>query len=386
MKEKKSGSWAVAFSVASVWFGTHVGSGFATGTQGLSFFAQYGWTALLFPTLSMLVVVAVHYIGMHGAIYNGLTVNRQWANWLYHPYEKVFGVCYDVVAQLCGLLAVAACLAGCGTLCQKMFGLPYMVGVLIFAAVLVLTALFGFQLITRVSSGLTILLVACLLIVLVLGISHNSANLSNILSERVIFEGQTTSGAISKMIMYACFQASTVGAMVSVNGSYKTSGDIKRYAVIGFILNTVMLTLSCLTVLSGMPEANNALPILTVCQSLNMPWVTVIYQIVLMLAYLSTGVTITYGNTKRFSLLVSRLRKTSIENVDALPTKTKAPIAVIYIVVNIIVAQVGLLPLINKGYSYMGIISLFFYVIPSFTIGVYKMRRDRKRCEAEHAE
>ena len=31
----KSATWAAAFSVASVWFGTHVGGGFATGNQAI---------------------------------------------------------------------------------------------------------------------------------------------------------------------------------------------------------------------------------------------------------------------------------------------------------------------------------------------------------------
>ena len=44
------GTWAAAFTVASVWFGTHVGGGFASGNQVVSYFAQYGmWAAVLPP-------------------------------------------------------------------------------------------------------------------------------------------------------------------------------------------------------------------------------------------------------------------------------------------------------------------------------------------------
>ena len=35
--------WGTAFSVASVWFGTHVGGGFATGNQAIQYYVQYGW-------------------------------------------------------------------------------------------------------------------------------------------------------------------------------------------------------------------------------------------------------------------------------------------------------------------------------------------------------
>lgn len=370
---KKHIGWVGVFGIASVWFGTHVGSGFATGTQGLSFFAQYGWTALIFPAISMLIVVAVHYIGMHAAIYNDLTVGRHWANWMWHPYEKIFGKIFEVISFLCGLLAVAACLAGAGTLLQGMFGMPYMLGVLLIAAILIVVAMYGYQVINAVSGVLAVLMIVFLLIIFGLGMSHNADNLSNILSNRVMFEGQSYGGALFKMIMYACFQATTVSSLVAINGSYHTSWDIKRYAVLGFIMNAVMLTLSCLTVLSGMPETNNELPILTVCTEIGFPWLTLIYQIILFLAFLSTGVTITFGLTKRYALLFKKPENMMVR---------KLMVAIVFIIINILVAQLGLLPIINKGYTYMGFISLVLYVIPSFTIGIYKMRRDRKRIES----
>ena len=40
--KKLKSSWAAAFTVASVWFGTHVGAGFATGNQVVNYFVQYG--------------------------------------------------------------------------------------------------------------------------------------------------------------------------------------------------------------------------------------------------------------------------------------------------------------------------------------------------------
>lgn len=370
MDNKKNIGWAGVFGVASVWFGTHVGSGFATGTQGLTFFAQYGWTALIMPALSMLIVVGIHYIGMNAAIYNNCTVGRQWANWLFHPYDRVFGKVFECIAFLTGVLAVAACLAGAGTLLNGILGLPYMLGVILVGAVLVVVAMYGYKVISAVSGVLAILMIVFLLIIFGMGMSHNAENLGTILSNRVMFDGQSVGGAFFKMIMYACFQATTVSSMVAVNGSYRTSWDIKRYAIIGFIMNAVMLTLSCLTVLSGMPATANELPILTVCKSLETPWLTLVYQVILLLAFLSTGVTVTFGLTKRYAMLLPK-------KIDE--KKRKLGCAIAFIIVNILVAQLGLLPIINKGYTYMGFISMVMYVIPSFTVGVWKLRRDKLR-------
>ena len=46
------GTWAAAFTVGSVWFGTHVGGGFASGNQVVSYFAQYGMWAAVHSALS----------------------------------------------------------------------------------------------------------------------------------------------------------------------------------------------------------------------------------------------------------------------------------------------------------------------------------------------
>ena len=62
--KKLKSSWAAAFTVASVWFGTHVGAGFATGNQVVNYFVQYGWTAAIFPLLAMGILAVVMYIMM----------------------------------------------------------------------------------------------------------------------------------------------------------------------------------------------------------------------------------------------------------------------------------------------------------------------------------
>ena len=69
--KKLKSSWAAAFTVASVWFGTHVGAGFATGNQVVNYFVQYGWTAAIFPLLAMGILAVVMYIMMKFAKLSG---------------------------------------------------------------------------------------------------------------------------------------------------------------------------------------------------------------------------------------------------------------------------------------------------------------------------
>ena len=48
MKDKKKIQFGTTFGVAAVWFGAHVGGGFATGNQSRAFFVRFGYLLVLF--------------------------------------------------------------------------------------------------------------------------------------------------------------------------------------------------------------------------------------------------------------------------------------------------------------------------------------------------
>lgn len=47
--------------VASVWLGSHVGPGFATGAFSVRWYVKYGWVGLVTPLLAMLLTGGVMY-------------------------------------------------------------------------------------------------------------------------------------------------------------------------------------------------------------------------------------------------------------------------------------------------------------------------------------
>ena len=94
------GTLAAGFSVASVWFGTHVGAGFATGNQVLQYYVGYGWTAVIFPLISMGILAYVIYVIMKFARLRGLdnyadTFRELWSP---HPWLSVtFEIFYIII-------------------------------------------------------------------------------------------------------------------------------------------------------------------------------------------------------------------------------------------------------------------------------------------------
>ena len=84
-------SWAYAFTIASMWFGTHVGAGFATGNQVVGYFSKYGVIASLFPILAMGILAYVMYIYMSYAKCKGFTSYKDVFKSVYpKPWMEVF--------------------------------------------------------------------------------------------------------------------------------------------------------------------------------------------------------------------------------------------------------------------------------------------------------
>lgn len=116
-------SWAAAFTVASVWFGTHVGGGFASGNQVIQYFSQYGWTAAIFPLLTMGLLAYVIYIITSYAKLSGYNNYKDtFANLYPNPkMEILFEIFYIVII----LAAVASAVAGAGEVMANFLGIPY---------------------------------------------------------------------------------------------------------------------------------------------------------------------------------------------------------------------------------------------------------------------
>ena len=148
--KKLKSSWAAAFTVASVWFGTHVGAGFATGNQVVNYFVQYGWTAAIFPLLAMGILAVVMYIMMKFAKLNGFDNYKDTYRALYpKPWMEIF---FEIFYIIIILAAVASCVDGAGGIVKSLIDLPDIICILVIIALLILLSIFGVVLIIKAST------------------------------------------------------------------------------------------------------------------------------------------------------------------------------------------------------------------------------------------
>ena len=148
------GTWAAGFAVASVWFGTHVGGGFATGNQIVQYFVYYGWTAAIYPLISMGALAYIMFVMMRFSRLRGITNYKDAFTELWQPYPKL-ELTFELFYVIIILAAMASAVAGAASLVQSLLGLNYAISVILVAILLVVLSIFGVKLIIAASTFLS---------------------------------------------------------------------------------------------------------------------------------------------------------------------------------------------------------------------------------------
>lgn len=356
-----------AFEVAAVWFGAHVGGGFATGNQTMNFFVKYGWSAIWLPAVIILVITLIYRESLIMARNYGTYDYKSWSKKMYEPYDKVFSVIFEIGYLMIVLLGTGGSIAGSASLLEN-FGLNYLVGVLITGVIFYILTIYGADLIRKASTIITVLILIFLTIIVIVGISSNSANLSHLVATKY------STGSIGEILYsglrYAGYQSFVVAIVLSASDNLKSDKDINKSMLLGFILNGLMITLSSLMLLAWMPgNKNETIPILYICNQLNSKFLVFAYSTVLFLAFVSTGIGCVFGAVARFEKLFKKS-----DNMK----RTRGLISFVCMAFSMGISLFGLTKIVVVGYGYVGILGIFVVVIPCIVVGRIKNSRFKK--------
>ncbi|MDK4521499.1 hypothetical protein MWF99_01230 [Fusobacterium necrophorum] len=365
--EKVNVSLSTTFGVAAVWFGAHVGGGFATGNQTRTFFVKFGYPSVFLP---MIIVILIGFIYYEGLLFAHNTDEYNYHNWmekLYAPYGKIPAYIFDIAYLLLTIVATGASIAGSAELFKNLFQLEYVIGVLIAGIIFFILTIFGANLVRRASSLITILILIFLSIVTIAGLKANAHELSNIFMIKPVTAPMSV--VLYNALRYAGFQSLVLAIMLGAGKPLSTKKSIKEFTVIGIVLNGIMITMSCLMMLAWLSLIQEeTLPILAIIKQLNSSLLLWAYSITLFLAFVSTGVGCVFG-------IVTRYENSKFLNHLGEITKRRMIISVAAMIISILLSLVGLNTLIIKGYGYLGILSIFFLIIPTIVLGIIKNKK-----------
>jgi uncharacterized membrane protein YkvI len=364
MEKKPSAGIGAIFALGAVWFGAHVGGGFASGNQTLQYFVRFGWTSIWFPAVIMAIVGLTAREIIIMAKNHGTYNYRAWALKAYSPFEKVMAIVLEIATTLLFLLATSGAIAGCAALLQS-FGVPYLIGVLLTGISLLFLSIFGVKLIARASSVMTIIMVVSLLVITLVGISAKSRELSTVVSVK---ESSANAWTIIWMgLKYAGFQSYGAITMIPLAVTMKSNSDVNKAIGIGFVINTLMICLSCTLILVWFSTVKaDTLPILTICKSLNSNLLIAVYSIMLLLAFITTALGAVFGFVTRFEKIIPKPEKLVVR---------RCLLAILFMVAGMSISLLGLTRIVMVGYGWTGIIAIFVIIIPMLTVGRIKNRK-----------
>lgn len=392
----KSG-WATAFAVASVWFGTHVGGGFASGNQVVNYFSQYGWTAAIYPIIAMGILALVMNIVMKFAKLNGFTNYKDTFAALYpKPWMEVFFEIFYIVILLA---AVAAAVAGAGQVLAEFLGFVYagstkLIFNLIIVAVLIILSIFGIKLVRAASTVLSTLILITTAVVVIAGFAADFDAISaKLLAENAIQPAAFTAAPGKALwlgiIIYAAFQCVSIPAMIAASQDLSVKG-IKRANILGWLMNGLALAASGAMLtrwypllaalqakgVSGFEAAVSGIPNKTVLALIGIKWILAVFSILLFCAFVSTSVTLVFTMIQRFQgyCFPKAIKSEKLRGII---------VGAVVIAICFAISLLGLSDIIKYAYGYDGYYAILVIFLPVLIWGIPKVKKLEAAKKAE---
>ncbi|MEL7569721.1 MAG: hypothetical protein AAGU14_04075, partial [Eubacteriaceae bacterium] len=366
---------SVSIGAATVWFSTHCGAGFASGTQELNYFSNHGWWGPFFPFLTIAIIAITYYVGLETARQTDKWDYHSWSKEAYKPMGMAGSVLIEIAIVVTVIAASAACISAGANLGVQQFGWPMWVGSVLMFAITVLLSIFGEKVVRNNAMIMTAAIIVIVLIVLIAGLIKFGPVIGQLISDGYVNSAAakwgvtgavgSTQGSVGNSLLWALtysgFQMGIIAGATSAFKGGKSKREAKGFAIIGYVLNVVMLSGVCFLLLAGMPtiwtdKAARTLPTLYMVGQLNMPLLSVLYPILLFLALVTTAVGLTFG-------MVERLSPVMFKKMSNVAVK-KGIIALGVLLVCWAVSTLGLMWVVQVAYKYLGIFNWFAVILP----------------------
>ncbi len=332
-----------AIKIASVYIGTVLGAGFASGQELMKFFAYYGYKGMIGLLLTGVMFALIGWAVLE-IIYN--TGARNYKEFINPIAGKISGKILDWTVVFFMFVCFCAMFAGSGALFQQRFHMPYQVGVLAMAICCYITFLFDVKGVIAVNSILApILLIGVLIVGVYMWYFRSTSVMSNIVQVFLVVRDNWFSSAI----IYISYNIIT--AVVVLTTLYKliTSKFTARMGSLlaGMALGMIGIILGFVILVHYKDLQGIEIPMLAIVMRYAKV-VQYIYIIVLISAMFTTAVANGYGILSRLNINKAKGGKVKLA---------------IFISSAVIFSQIGFSNMVGKVYPIFGYIGVFQIIL-----------------------
>ena len=372
-KVKVSGLW-LAFEVAALWFTTHVGGGFAMGTQEDQYFVRFGGTSFYLSFISMVVLSIVFYLTWEYQRLYGISDYKEFFDKFFGSWRRVFTSLYDVIIAIVIPLAAGAALAGMSNALSGLLDIKISLytGYIIAVVIVYLIASFGLKTVLKSSAWMSLGVIGVIVLVIIFRLPQIASNLANVPYKPLL--GPTfLQSPFWFMLLYASFQSAAIGPYIAGGSVLKTHRDTVTAAIIGFLLNGIMLFAMCLVIAGDYPSIlKEAVPLIYVVNHMS-PVFKYLYAFMLLLALITTAVSMVYAGAQRWSRYGTNAKGRWGDE------KFRFKVwVIIWLIITYVVSNTGIVRIVKIGYGFLGYASIFVVVLPILILAPAKIARKKK--------
>ncbi|MDO4438474.1 MAG: hypothetical protein Q4B86_03385 [Eubacteriales bacterium] len=360
MKNKERMS--IIVGVAFVWFTTQFGGGFASGNQLRQYFVQFGVWAFITCIMAQCIGAFYQWYGLKYAKKHNVYDYKSFNDSFYGKYSPIFSNLYELVYIVTICVAPAAAFATGVSTMESAFGINHWIGTAFVGVFIFIVAVYGTNVVRKVASTLSILIVVGLFLVYIPNIfvqwDSISANISASLANPAPFGKAVWTG-----IVYAAFQLGSIGLLFQHAKPFESPDDAKSSMIWGLGVNSIiclMAVLGLMAITNDPDFATASIPLLILVNKGVAPdLLRPIISILIVLGSVSTAVNMIAGMSNR----VCKAMDKSFDP-EAKPGRNVIIVTFVCTLVAFLIAQLGLNNIVSIGYKYLGYLTIPVIMIP----------------------
>lgn len=375
-KKNKAGS--MILGVAFVWFTTHFGGGFASGAQIYSYYVRYGIWSLFLPLFAMAYNGVFFAYCLYFARKHEVYDYRSYNNAFYGRFAPLFSNLFELLYLCVMCVAPAVAFATGGATLSTLTGLPYLLCTFVIGAFIFVVSVFGTDLVRKVASVLSICIIAGLLIVYVPNIIAGAGKIGDTVNAMKTAD-LPFGKALYAAFLYGTFQLANVAVFVQHAKSFEKPQDAGKSMAVGAVLNAllmIMVVLGIMTVYQNPEMIQQSVPTLfMVQQGVGSKFMTPLISVLIILGAVSTAVNMVAAMVKRIHAGLAE-RSSRTETAGKI-SSTQILAALACCIADFLIAQLGLLTLIQKAYSILAYLAIPVILVP-YVVHMIATRFDTK--------
>ena len=336
-----------------------IGGGYGTGRELVEFFLKFGpLGGLLGMVLSTAIWSAVCLVSFELArrtrSYDYRTFTRQ----LLHRWWFLYEICY-LVMMLLGLAVIAA---ASGSIVEAVFSLPYHAGVIGIMACVGFLVFKGTAVIEKSFALWSFVLYAIYLVFLAWG-------LSQLFGDKPWPSLEIKPGWFLAGVKYAGYNMVAIPALLFCIRHIERRREAVGAGILVGPIGMIPAFFFYLAMVTQYPAVvDQTVPANFLLEALGSTAFQVVFQVVLLGTLIESGTGMIHAFNERVAGVLAERRA-------VMPAALRPAVALLLLVAAALIAQLGLIDLVAKGYGTATWGVILCYVLPVLTIGVWKIWR-----------